>query len=310
LGVTGKILSNGERECSEFESADCQGACSVGRPMHDAEDRFFSGVRPSILGMDATITNVTDDSPTILDPTAPLRAVPTTRSARKEARAGRGEEAAPDPWVIGAVEAVLLSLSKPMSSARIADGLCGRESTDGRSGEPSNVASLPGRPTVTPAMVDAAVSELNRVYEASSRSFRIERVANGYRVMTLSVYVDAVARFHESRAGTRLSRAAVESLAIIAYKQPITRAHLEAIRGVNCGEVLRSLLERQLVVISGRAEELGRPMLYSTGPKFLTSFGLASIKDLPSGDPPPGGEAALPAALGANGQNPPPDSLE
>jgi len=87
-----------------------------------------------------------------------------------------------------------------------------------------------------------------------------------------------VAAFHKARAGGRLSRAAVETLAIIAYKQPLTRAQLEAIRGVSCGEVLRSLLERRLVEIKGRAEELGRPLLYGTGKPFLDAFGARSAQ--------------------------------
>ena len=77
-------------------------------------------------------------------------------------------------------------------------------------------------------------------------------------------------------------RAAVETLAIIAYKQPITRAQLEAIRGVSCGEVIKSLMDRRIITIKGRAEELGRPMLYGTTRQFLDHFGLASIKDLPT----------------------------
>jgi segregation and condensation protein B len=79
-----------------------------------------------------------------------------------------------------------------------------------------------------------------------------------------------------------LSRAGLESLAIIAYRQPVTRAQLEAIRGVACGEVLRTLMDRRLITIKGRAEELGRPLLYATTKEFLDAFGLSSIKDLPS----------------------------
>ena len=79
----------------------------------------------------------------------------------------------------------------------------------------------------------------------------------------------------------RLSKPALETLAIIAYRQPVTRAELEAIRGVACGEVVRTLMERRLVKITGRAEELGRPMLYGTTRQFLDTFGLASVKDLP-----------------------------
>ncbi|MBY0261687.1 MAG: SMC-Scp complex subunit ScpB, partial [Phycisphaerales bacterium] len=114
--------------------------------------------------------------------------------------------------------------------------------------------------------------------------FRIERIAGGYRVMTLPAFGPVLEAYHGKRERHALSRAAIETLAIIAYKQPITRAALESIRGVACGEVLRSLMERRLVTIVGRAEEVGRPMLYGTSKAFLETFGLASVKDLPSVD--------------------------
>ncbi|MBC7835330.1 MAG: SMC-Scp complex subunit ScpB [Phycisphaerales bacterium] len=132
------------------------------------------------------------------------------------------------------------------------------------------------------ASIKGAIEHLNGQYAQTGRSFRIEQVAGGYRVMTLPVFADAMARLHASRAKTTLSQAALETLAILAYKQPITRAHLEAIRGVACGEVLRTLIDRKLVTIAGRAEELGRPMLYATTKRFLETFGLATLKDLPS----------------------------
>src|SRR5690606_19235294 len=91
-----------------------------------------------------------------------------------------------------------------------------------------------------------------------------------------------LAALHGLKESHSLSRAAIETLSIIAYRQPVTRATLEAIRGVACGEVLRSLLEKRLIDITGRAEELGRPMLYGTSRRFLEVFGLASIKDLPT----------------------------
>jgi len=100
--------------------------------------------------------------------------------------------------------------------------------------------------------------------------------------MTLPQYAETLAEFHRSRLSGKLSRASIETLAIIAYKQPITRAQLEAIRGVSCGEVLKSLMERRIITIKGRAEELGRPMLYATTKQFLDHFGLANIKDLPT----------------------------
>ncbi|MBX9638882.1 MAG: SMC-Scp complex subunit ScpB [Mycobacteriaceae bacterium] len=131
-------------------------------------------------------------------------------------------------------------------------------------------------------VIAAAVGLLNGVYRESGRTFSIELLAGGYRLMTLPAWRSVIASFHGLNAQQRLSKASVETLAIIAYKQPITRARLEAIRGVACGEVLRSLIERRLVTISGRAEELGRPMLYGTTKGFLEAFGLASLKDLPS----------------------------
>ena len=127
-----------------------------------------------------------------------------------------------------------------------------------------------------------AVSMLNSQYVASHRSFRIEQVAGGYRFMTLPKFGKAIAVLQGAQSSSKLSRAAVESLAIIAYKQPVTKATLEAIRGVSCGEVLKSLTDRRLITVAGRSEELGRPILYATTKAFLEAFGLASLKDLPT----------------------------
>lgn len=131
-------------------------------------------------------------------------------------------------------------------------------------------------------VIAAAVAVLNDAYRQSGRTFSIELLAGGYRLMTLARWRGVIASFHGLSAQQRMSKASVETMAIIAYKQPITRSKLEAIRGVACGEVLRSLIERRLVTIVGRAEELGRPMLYGTTKGFLEAFGLATLKDLPS----------------------------
>ena len=136
--------------------------------------------------------------------------------------------------------------------------------------------------TAASALIDAAIAHLNDAYATTGRSFRIEQVSGGFRMMTLPAHAAVVAAVHANRVQTRLSKSAVEALAIIAYKQPITRAQLEAIRGVACGEVLRSLMDRRLVTIKGRSEELGRPILYATSKQFLDHFGLASITDLPT----------------------------
>jgi len=132
--------------------------------------------------------------------------------------------------------------------------------------------------------VRAAVQELNQQYESTGRTFRIEQVAGGYQLLSLPKYGDILKRLHQKEADAKLTKAALETLAIIAYKQPILRADVEAIRGVACGETIRSLMEKHLVNIAGRAEEPGRPILYGTTKRFLQLFGLNSLKDLPQNE--------------------------
>jgi segregation and condensation protein B len=125
------------------------------------------------------------------------------------------------------------------------------------------------------------VNNLNDKYEANNSAFRIEQIAGGYQMLTLSKYNHWLKKLLRARSETKLSPAAMETLAIIAYKQPVIRADIEAIRGVAVGEVIRSLSIKGLVKIVGRAEILGRPMLYGTTKKFLEVFGLNTLKDLP-----------------------------
>lgn len=190
-----------------------------------------------------------------------------------------------DDQLSGAIEAVLLSVDRPVSAIRLAEalGLLDEQAADAaaareEAGDGGRAAKA-GSPL---AKVRAAVELLNQQYEQTGRSFRIEAVAGGFRVMTLPRFAPVIENFLGKRERTSLSRPAVETLAIIAYKQPITRAQLEAIRGVACGEVLKTLMERRLVTMTGRAEELGRPMLYGTTRQFLEAFGLSGLKDLPS----------------------------
>ena len=129
-----------------------------------------------------------------------------------------------------------------------------------------------------------AIKALNTQYEQSGRAFRIEQVAGGYQMLTLPEYGEYLKRLHQKEADAKLTKAALETLAIIAYKQPILRAEIEAIRGVACGETVRSLMEKHLVKIAGRAELPGRPILYGTTKRFLEIFGLNSLKDLPQSD--------------------------
>jgi len=160
------------------------------------------------------------------------------------------------------IESLLISSDRPLGDARI--------------------AALLGIPTKgAAASVRESVETLNKLYEKSKRSFRIERLAGGWQLLTIEAFGPLLTRLHQQRQQSRLSQAALETLSIIGYRQPVMRAEVEAIRGVACGEVLRGLLERRLVKIVGRAEELGRPMLYGTTKEFLNVFGLAGLEDLP-----------------------------
>jgi len=165
-----------------------------------------------------------------------------------------------------ALEALLMTADRPLKPQAIID--------------PLNLLDPKSGP-IDQSTLDQAIDALNDDYESTGRSFRIERVAAGYRIMTLPDFAPVVAAMHRARAGTRLTRTQLETLSIIAYRQPVTRAELENIRGVACGDIVRALMDRQLVKITGRAEVLGRPMLYGTTQRFLDTFGLASIKDLP-----------------------------
>jgi segregation and condensation protein B len=125
------------------------------------------------------------------------------------------------------------------------------------------------------------VEALNGAYEASGRAFRIEEVAGGFQLRTLAELAPWLQQLRP-QPPLRLSRAALETLALVAYKQPVTRAELEHVRGVDVGAVLASLLERRLVRIAGHREVPGRPMLYATSRRFLEIFGLGSLADLPT----------------------------
>ena len=111
--------------------------------------------------------------------------------------------------------------------------------------------------------------------------FRIIEIAGGYQFATRPDVAAYVSRLYKDRSRRRLSGAALETLSIIAYKQPVSKSDIENIRGVNCDEVIKSLLEKNLITITGRAESVGRPLLYGTTQDFLRHFGLGSMRDLP-----------------------------
>ncbi len=126
--------------------------------------------------------------------------------------------------------------------------------------------------------------ELRDEFAAARRGVQIEEVAGGYRMLSHRDYAAQVEQLHKAERRARLSQAALETLAIVAYKQPIHRADIEAIRGVQVDAVLRNLQDAGLVRVVGRADVLGRPFLYGTSKRFLELFGLASLDDLPKAE--------------------------
>ena len=172
-----------------------------------------------------------------------------------------------DQSIESRVEAVLLSISRPLSEAKLVDML--------------GLGSVSAKDKMPATMVKQAIDHLNTEYAQSGRSFRIERLAGGWQLLTLSKFGPLLTRVHGAKLQGRLTPAALDTLAIIAYRQPTLRSELEAVRGVACGDILRGLMERRLVRITGRAEELGRPMLYGTTSEFLRVFGISRIEDLP-----------------------------
>jgi segregation and condensation protein B len=136
------------------------------------------------------------------------------------------------------------------------------------------------------ALADAAearrlVDRLKVFYDTDGSAFQVEELAGGYQLLTRAVFHPWLLRLRRTGHELRLTSAALETLAVVAYKQPITRAEVDAVRGVQCGELLRVLMEKGLVRHAGRHDSLGRPQLYGTTRKFLQSFGLNSLRDLP-----------------------------
>jgi len=183
---------------------------------------------------------------------------PTAESEQVEQAELAQEDQDFELTVESVVEAVLFASDESLSAARLA-----------------NIVETDTK------QVRQHIKNLNEKYRANNNAFRIEQIAGGCQMLTLSPYNHWLKKLLRVRSDTKLSAAAMETLAIIAYKQPVIRADIEVIRGVAAGEVIRSLAYKGLVKIVGRAEVLGRPMLYGTTKKFLEVFGLNTLKDLP-----------------------------
>jgi len=157
------------------------------------------------------------------------------------------------------VEALVLASREPIAASRIAE-------------------IVPG---CTAPQARELVKELEREYERDDRAFEVWEVAGGYQIRTRPEFAGYLRQLQRERS-FRLSRAALETLAVIAYKQPVTRAEIENIRGVEVGAVVRSLVERKLVRIAGHRDVPGRPLLYATSKRFLEVFGFSRLEDLPT----------------------------
>jgi segregation and condensation protein B len=129
--------------------------------------------------------------------------------------------------------------------------------------------------------IEELLEALKLKYTHEDFAFTIVEISGGYQFMTKNEYHDTVGTLLKQKTKKRLSKAALEALAIVAYRQPITKVEVEQIRGVNSDYSIQKLLEKELVTIVGRSEKPGRPLLYATSPKFMDYFGIQSLKDLP-----------------------------
>ena len=164
------------------------------------------------------------------------------------------------------IEALIFSSDDSLTSSEIISAIKGID------GEDIDITSVD---------VENAVNRLNEKYKSENNSFRIVKIANGYLFATSEDYAKYVGYLSSEKTKRRLSQAALETLSIIAYKQPITKPDLETIRGVNSDHIISTLLEKNLITIKGRAESIGRPLLYITTNEFLKYFGLNNLSDLP-----------------------------
>ena len=164
------------------------------------------------------------------------------------------------------IEALIFSSDDPIPSSEIIKA----------------VKEIDGADTdITPKDVELAVNFLNEKYEDDEKSFSIKKIANGFAFGTKSEYAKYVGFLSSVKSKRRLSQAALETLSIIAYKQPITKPEIENLRGVNSDYMMNTLLEKNLIAIKGRSDGIGRPLLYVTTEEFLKYFGLNKISDLP-----------------------------
>ena len=179
---------------------------------------------------------------------------PAEASARREVPAANWRDG-----TLSRIESLLFLAREPLSSRKIAQLANLADGTEART----------------------LVRRLNRMFDDTASAFRVEELAGGFQLMTRPMFGPWLRRLLQPSVEMRLSAVALETLAVVAYRQPVLRAEVEAIRGVQSGDILRQLMERDLVRISGRADDLGRPLVYATTKRFLQVFGLRHLDELP-----------------------------
>lgn len=197
------------------------------------------------------------------------------------------------------IESLLIASEDPLPSSEIArivrarvaeaeDALALDHESEDQSDEPAELEpdqlpeELQQLADVTEDQITAAIVELNHHYETTGRAFLCSERAKGWKIYTHPDYAAFVRQLFPDRKPSRLSGPAMETLAIIAYRQPVTKASIEAVRGVSCDGMLQKLLDRELIKIGGRADLPGRPLLYETTDLFFEHFGVKSVEDLPN----------------------------
>jgi len=177
-----------------------------------------------------------------------------------------GDTSPHDHTLEEAAEAIIFAADEPVSPDRIA----------------KIVAEVTGRPQPSEHDVAGAVERLNDTYEERGRALEIKSWAGGYRMVTRSSLAPFVKTYYVEEQETSLSRSLMETLSVIAYRQPVTRPEVDFVRGVNSDYAIRKLLEMDLATVEGRADSVGRPLLYGTTDRFLEQFGLDKLDDLPT----------------------------
>jgi segregation and condensation protein B len=243
-----------EEEATDAETVGCPDSEPIG-------DRLATMAEASAA--DCSSVEVPSPEPEPLDPGTlePAPPEPDSPLPTPEPAAPAPTSLAPSPSPLApaeVIEALLFAADAPVKLDRLAE-----------------------LAEATPESARAVIDELNTNYQETGRTFRIQRVAQGFQLYTMPMYAEFVRRLYQHQYTHKLSRAALEVLAIIAYKQPVTRPEVEQLRGVDCSGPLVTLLERRLIATYGRASRPGNPFLYRTTPEVLRYFGLAGLEDLP-----------------------------